>query len=303
MKICLLGASGLAGQGILKELNNRKMNSWEILTPTRSELDLGESARVMEYFREKKPEIVIMAAGKVGGIQYNLQNQLNQFTVNLKLNENVINACAFYSIERLILLSSSCIYPKNLNAPMSEGEVFNGLPEPSNEGYALAKITSIRHLLLRRTDAQRDWMVLIPSNLYGPVSHFLSDDHVIPMLLRKFSSNNDFVELWGDGTPKRQFLHNSDLGSAVLFVLERKNMPPILNVAPTEVTTIGELSNILADIFKFRGQIRFDGSKPNGHPDKSISSTSLTQLGWSSSVNLRSGLEELVDYLKTLQLL
>jgi GDP-L-fucose synthase len=244
-----------------------------------------------------------MAAGKVGGIQYNLQNQLSQFTVNLKLNENVINACAIHSIERLILLSSSCIYPKNLETPMSESGVFDGLPEPSNEGYALAKTTSIRHLLLRRSNEQRDWTVLIPSNLYGPVSHFLSDDHVIPMLIKKFSSNNNVVELWGDGTPKRQFLHNSDLGSAVMFILERKNMPPILNVAPTEVTTIGELSNILADIFKFKGQIKYDKSKPNGHPDKSISSKCLTQLGWSSSVNLRTGLEELVDYLKTLQLL
>ena len=303
MKICLLGASGLAGQGILKELINHKMNSWELLTPSRSELDLGESARVMEYFGEKKPEIVIMAAGKVGGIQYNLQNQLNQFTINLKLNENVINACAIHSIERLILLSSSCIYPKNLTTPMSESGVFSGLPEPSNEGYALAKTTSIRHLLLRRNIEQRDWMVLIPSNLYGPVSHFLSDDHVIPMLIKKFGSNNNVVELWGDGTPKRQFLHNSDLGSAVRFILERKNLPSILNVAPTEVTSIGELSNILAEIFKFKGQIKYDESKPNGHPDKSISYTSLSQLGWTNSVSLRTGLAELVEYLKTFQLL
>jgi len=303
MKICLLGASGLAGQGILSELNNHKTSSWEILTPNRSELDLAIFVRVVEYLGENKPDIVIMSAGKVGGIEYNLRNQLDQYIVNLKINENVINACAFHSIDRLILLSSSCIYPTKLDTPMSESKVFDGMPEPTNEGYALAKTTSIRHLLLRRNLEQRDWMVLIPSNLYGPVSHFLSDDHVIPMLINKFNSRGNVIKLWGDGTPKRQFLHNSDLGSAIRFIIERKNLPSILNVAPTVVTSINELAKILSEIFEFDGQIEFDRSKPNGHPDKSISSLRLGQLGWSSSVDLRDGLKDLVDYLKIQRLL
>jgi len=215
----------------------------------------------------------------------------------------VISGCAIHSIERLILLSSSCIYPTHLDTPMSEIDLFSGLPEQSNEGYALAKITAIRHLLLVKNVEQRDWNVLIPSNLYGPVSHCLTDDHVIPMLIKKFSLNDSAVKLWGDGTPKRQFLHNSDLGSAVRFIVEHKNMPSILNVAPTETITINDLAKILSDIFSFKGQITYDLSKPSGHPDKSISAASLTQLGWSSSVNLNNGLENLVLYLRTLGLI
>jgi len=303
MKICLLGASGLAGQGIFNELNNHKTNSWEILTPNRTELDLAIFVEVIEYLGENKPDVVIMSAGKVGGIEYNLSNQVEQYLANLKINENVINACAVHSIKRLILLSSSCVYPKKLETPMSENNVFDGMPEPTNEGYALAKTTSIRHLLLRRNLEQRNWMVLIPSNLYGPVSHFLSDDHVIPMLMNKFNSSDNVIKLWGDGTPKRQFLHNSDLGSAVRFVIERENLPSILNIAPAEVTSINDLAQILSEIFEFDGQIEFDLSKPNGHPDKSISSSKLDQLGWSSSVDLRDGLKNLVDFLKTHQLL
>ena len=303
MKICLLGATGLAGQGIFHELNKYKTELQEILTPTRAELNLLVAEEVMEFLERRKPDVVIMAAGKVGGIRYNLSNQLSQFTNNLRMNENVINGCAIHSIERLILLSSSCIYPTHLDTPMSEIDLFNGLPEQSNEGYALAKITAIRHLLLMRNIEQRDWNVLIPSNLYGPVSHFLTDDHVIPMLIKKFSSNDGTVELWGDGTPKRQFLHNSDLGFAVKFIVENKNMPSILNVAPAETITIGDLAKILSEIFSFKGQIQYDRSKPSGHPDKSISAASLTQLGWSSSVNLNNGLESLVLYLRTLGLI
>jgi GDP-L-fucose synthase len=301
MKICLLGATGLAGQGIFHELKRFKSEVGEILTPTRGELDLLILEEVTEFLGRNKPEVVIMAAGKVGGIQYNLRNQLSQYTSNLRMNENVINGCANHSIQRLILLSSSCVYPTNVHIPMAESDVFKGLPEPSNEGYALAKSTAIRHLLLRRNVEQRDWSVLIPSNLYGPVSHFLSDDHVIPMLIKKFTSNDDMVELWGDGTPKRQFLHNSDLGSAIRFILENKISPSILNVAPIESTTIHDMAKILSEILGFKGQIKYDHSKPNGHPDKSISAANLRQLGWTSSVNLDSGLEELVGYLKTLK--
>lgn len=303
MKICLFGSSGLAGQGILKELNSSKVSFQEILTPTRSQVDLLSHGETRSFIGAKKPNIVIMAAGKVGGIQYNLENQIKQYSVNLRINENVIESCAEHNVDRLILLSSSCVYPKSAHTPMREESIFDGLPEPTNEGYALAKLTSIRHLLLRRNFENRDWTVMVPSNLYGPVPHYMEDNHVIPMLIRKMQESNESVEIWGDGSPIRQFLHNYDLGSAVGFVLNKQNLPQVINVAPRQTTTISELVQMLAQILKFKGEISYNPSKPNGHPDKSISGDILQKMGWYSSWDLKSGLENLVEYLKTRHLI
>ncbi len=301
MKVCIFGASGLAGRGISMSLSKSK-HQILILEPDRGEVDLKKFDQVLSYLEVHKPEIVIMAAGKVGGIQYNTDNQLSQYSQNLLINENVINVCAILNIERLILLSSSCIYPKNLSTPMSEEQLFNGLPEASNEGYALAKITSLRHLLLRRRHEGRDWSAVVPTNLYGEVPHFLNDDHVIPMMIKKLQNIGDSnLQVWGDGSPKRQFLHNEDLGSAILFLLDQESLPEIVNVAPTQTVTILELVQTLSKIMGFDGKIQFDRSRPNGHPDKSISGHKMTEIGWESKIELAPGLENLVKYVRGLR--
>lgn len=301
MRVCIFGASGLAGRGISVSLNKSKTDIL-VLGPGRNEVDLKEFDQVLTFLKQNKPEVVIMAAGKVGGIQYNLDNQLSQYSINLLMNENVINACAMLDIERFVLLSSSCIYPKNLTTPMSEEQLFNGLPEASNEGYALAKTTSLRHLLLRTQNEGRKWSAIIPTNLYGEVPHFLNDDHVIPMMIKKLSSIGDSdLQVWGDGSPKRQFLHHEDLGNAILFLLEQESLPEVVNVVPKQTVTILELVETLSKIIGFNGKIQFDQSKPNGHPDKSISGHKMTEIGWESNIDLTLGLEKLVRYLRNLR--
>jgi len=301
VKVCIFGASGLAGRGISASLNKSK-NNFLILAPDRNEVDLKESEQVLAYLKQNKPEVVIMAAGKVGGIQYNLDNQLSQYSINLLMNENVINSCAMLDIERFVLLSSSCIYPKNLETPMSEEQLFDGLPEASNEGYALAKTTSLRHLLLRTRSEGRNWSAIIPTNLYGGVPHFLNDDHVIPMMIKKMQSiGGSDLQVWGDGSPKRQFLHHEDLGNAIIFLLDQDSLPEIINIAPKQSVTILELVETLSKIMGFNGKILFDRSKPNGHPDKSISGLKMTEMGWESKIDLAPGLENLVKYLRNLR--
>ena len=297
MKICVFGANGLAGRGIAQALK-RSSDIHVTLEPSRSDINLENLEKTKEYLSYHQPDCVIMAAGKVGGIQYNIQNQLNQYSTNLLINENVINACATLNIKRLFLLSSSCIYPRNLATPMREEEIFDGLPEFTNEGYALAKMTALRHLLLRRSEEGRNWSVIVPTNLYGAVPHFLNDDHVIPMLLKKLKAGvAGSLDVWGDGTPKRQFLYNEDLGSALLFLMKQPDAPEIVNVTPPEIVKISDLIDILCELTSFEGQIIYDQSKPNGHPDKTISGLRLRELGWESSIGLKQGLKSLLSYL------
>jgi GDP-L-fucose synthase len=299
MRICIFGSSGLAGQGIAKALQDDSQCSSDLLLPRRIDVDLENYQDVVNYLLTTKPDIVIMAAGKVGGIDFNQRNQILQYEYNQKLNENLLLAASKVSIKRFILISSSCIYPVSSVKPIKEADLFNGLPEATNEGYAAAKSNAIRHLLLRRKYEDRNWSALIPTNIYGNVSHFLTDDHVLPMLIRKFQSGVNVINVWGDGTPIRQFLNNYDLGLAVRFSILNDGLPPILNVSTDESVTIKELINKLVQNFKFKGEIIFDVSKPNGNPDKSLDNSLMKGVGWKSTISLESGLTSLVSYLNS----
>lgn len=300
MKICVFGSSGLAGQGIVKALQETPESSFELLLPTRSKVDLTEYSTIINYFQENKPDIVVMAAGKVGGIEFNRSNQVFQYQYNQKINENLLNASSDVSINKLILISSSCIYPVLSPKPLKEDNLFNGLPEITNEGYAAAKSNAVRHLLLRRNYEKRNWCALIPTNIYGNVNHFLNDDHVLPMIIKKFRSGESVIDIWGDGTPSRQFLSNIDLGRAVYFAIQNDNLPPVLNVSTDESVSIKELIDKMVKIFKFNGEIRFDNSKPNGNPDKRLDTKLMAGLGWTSTISLDSGLSSLANYLNSL---
>ena len=298
MKICIFGATGLAGSGIVDSLrsdyNKNVIENFSLLTPTRQDVDLLKSGEVLNYLKFHTPDVVIMAAGKVGGIEYNNSNQILQYKTNHKINFNLIESCAENNITKLILLSSSCIYPKDAIAPIEENSLFKGLPEITNEGYSLAKEAAVRHLLMYRNKDFPSWQVLVPSNLYGYTKNYLKDDHVIPMLIKKFQKNQKQIEIWGDGSAVRQFLHHKDLGEAVKKILMSNINNPILNVAPVDSISIFELVKLLSNIFEFTGDVIYDKNKPNGHPDKRISNAVLKEAGWVSSINLRQGLINLV---------
>lgn len=288
MKVCILGSNGLAGSGIFKALSDD--SSLEILAPSSRILNLKSKFATFEYLKSNRPDQIIMAAGVVGGIEFNKSNQLTQFYDNRDISLNVIDTAIDLKIPNLLLISSSCIYPKEGKIPINESYLFSGLPEKTNEGYSIAKEMAARLVILARNELSLNWNVVIPTNLYGYSPKFANDSHVIPMLLRKFNSNPTKIEIWGDGSPVRQFLHNIDLGSAIKFLIKSKNVPPVVNVAPSESISVSDLVNLIAGIFSFSGKIYFDNDKDNGHPNKTLDTTIINQMGWYESIKLRDGL-------------
>ncbi len=288
MRICILGSSGLAGNGILKTLESN--GAFEIFAPTSKILNLKDKLETFKYLQKTKPHQIIMAAGVVGGIEYNRQNQITQFHSNRDISLNVIDSAIELRIKNLLLLSSSCIYPRQAKTPIRESALFTGLPEKTNEGYSIAKEMAARLVLLARSELNLNWSVVIPTNLYGYSSKFASDTHVIPMLLKRFHESPKMIEVWGDGSPIRQFLYKSDLGSAMEFLVKREKVPPILNVAPNSNISISDLVHLIAGIFDYKGEIFFDSTKDNGHPDKTLDTVVINDLGWHDSTNLKDGL-------------
>jgi GDP-L-fucose synthase len=298
LKVCILGSNGLAGSGIIKKLERN--GSFEIFAPSSKILDLKDRLATFDYLQKTKPDQIIMAAGVVGGIEYNKLNQISQFKSNRDISLNAIESAIELRIKNLLLLSSSCIYPRQAKIPIRESALFTGLPEKTNEGYSIAKEMAARLVILARNELSLNWSVVIPTNLYGYSSKFANDTHVIPMLLKKFHARPNVIDIWGDGSPIRQFLNNSDLGSAIEFLIERENIPPILNVAPKNNISISDLVYLIADIFRYKGNIFFDSKKDNGHPDKTLNTVQINDLGWYDSINLRDGLISLARESKLL---
>ena len=288
MRVCILGSSGLAGSGILKKLESTE--TFEIFAPSSKVLNLQDKPKTFEYLQKTKPDQIIMAAGVVGGIEFNKLNQISQFNDNREISLNVIDSAIELRIKNLLLLSSSCIYPRQAKIPIRESALFSGLPEKTNEGYSIAKEMAARLVILAREELNLNWSVVIPTNLYGYCSKFASDTHVIPMLLRKFHARPKRIEIWGDGSPIRQFLYNSDLGSAIEFLVKTENVPPILNVAPGSNISVSELVHLIAEIFQYKGEVFFDSKKENGHPNKTLDTSLINDLGWHGSTNLKDGI-------------
>jgi len=292
-QIYVAGHRGLAGSAIFRAL---KAQGYEnLITRTSKELDLTNQSAVANFFKTEKPDYVFLAAAKVGGIVANDTFPADFIRENLQIQTNVIDAAYKYNTKKLLFLGSSCIYPKLAPQPMPEDCLLTGPLEPTNEWYAVAKIAGIKMCQAYKKQYGFNAISLMPTNLYGPGDNFnLANSHVLPALIRKFheakKNQSTTVEIWGSGTPKREFLHVDDLADAAVFLMNTYNEPEIVNVGVGDDVSIRELAEIVKNVVGFNGDLVFNRSKPDGTPRKLMDVTRLSALGWKAKINLKAGI-------------
>lgn len=293
MKIYVAGHKGLVGSAIVRSIEAGKIDTW--FGRTRQELDLLDRKAVFNFVAESKPDAVIIAAAKVGGIHANKSFPAEFLSENLQIETNLIDACKAAEISKVVFLGSSCIYPKMADQPITEESLLTGPLEPTNEAYALAKIAGLKLIQAYRTEYGKKWISLMPTNLYGPGDNFdLENSHVLPALIRRFHeakiNGQENVVAWGTGMPLREFLHADDLADAILFLLREYDGDVAINVGSGEELTIKELTQLVAKVVGYNGQIIWDTEKPDGTPRKLLDTTRLRSLGWSPRIQLEDGL-------------
>lgn len=288
----------MVGSAILRRLQKAGYNNF--VTRTSSELDLTDQAAVQYFFSSEKPEYVFMAAAKVGGIMANNTLRAEFLYENLMIQNNVIHQSYVHGIKKLLFLGSSCIYPKMAPQPLKEEYLLTGPLEPTNEPYAIAKIAGIKMCEAYRHQYGCNFISVMPTNLYGPNDNYdLNSSHVLPALIRKFHEakmeGKPTVEIWGTGSPKREFLHADDLADAIYFLMQNYNEAEMVNIGTGEDVTIKELAETIKDVIKYEGKLVFDTTKPDGTPRKLMDVSKLTNLGWKYKTGLREGLEKTYD--------
>lgn len=302
-KIYVAGHQGLVGSAIVRNLENRGISN--LIVRTHKELDLTCQQEVTAFFENEKPDFVILAAAKVGGIHANNTYPADFIYENLVIETNVIHSAFLNDVKRLLFLGSSCIYPKAVAQPMREDALLTGTLEQTNEPYAIAKIAGIKLCESYNRQHGTDFRSVMPTNLYGIGDNFHAENsHVIPALIRRFHeakiNNEPEVVVWGSGKPMREFLHVDDMASASVYVLEldsdtyQKNTEPMLshiNVGSGIDCTIAELAKTIKEVTGFTGKLKFDAKKPDGAPRKLMDVSRLGSLGWKSGISLREGLE------------
>ena len=298
-KIYIAGHRGMVGSAITRALETNGHSN--LLKRTRTQLDLADTAAVAKFFQKEKPEIVIFAAAKVGGIKANNDFPVEFLIDNLRIQTNVIAAAHESGARKLLFLGSSCIYPKHAPQPIPESALLTGPLEPTNEAYAVAKIAGIELCQAYDREYGANFISAMPSNLYGPNESFdLETSHVLAALLRKAheAKKNRARELvvWGTGTPRREFLHVDDCASACLFLLQKYDSPEIINVGSGEDVTIRELAGLICDVVGFDGALTWDKSKPDGTPRKLLDVSKLRALGWKPTIPLREGIARTYDW-------
>lgn len=302
-KIYIAGHRGLVGSAIVRQLKARGFNN--LCMRTHKELDLTNQAQAHIFFQQEKPDYVILAAAKVGGIHANNTYPADFIYQNLMMQGNIINSAYKNKVKRLLFLGSTCIYPKAAEQPMREDALLTNVPEPTNEPYALAKIAGIKLCESYNRQHGTDYRSVMPTNLYGINDNFHPENsHVIPALIRRFHeakvNNEAEVKVWGTGKAMREFLFVDDMAQAALFVLEldkktyQSNTRPMLshiNVGTGKDITIKEMAEIMKDVVGFKGKISFDTTKPDGTPRKLIDVSRLSSMGWNYTIDLKEGLE------------
>ncbi|URT73442.1 GDP-L-fucose synthase [Cytobacillus firmus] len=294
-KVYVAGHRGLVGSSILKALQEKGFTN--LVYRTSSELDLTDKAQVDKFFLEEKPEYVFLAAAKVGGIVANNEYPADFIRDNLLIQTNVIDAAYRNNAEKLLFLGSTCIYPKMADQPLKEEYLLTGELEPTNEPYAIAKIAGIKMCQSYNRQYGTKYISVMPTNLYGPNDNFdLHTSHVLPALIRKFheakENNNPYVEVWGTGTPKREFLYSEDLADACLFLMNNYEGNEIVNIGVGEDISIKELAENIKSVVGYKGEIQFDITKPDGTPRKLVDVTKLNSLGWKATTTLDEGLKK-----------
>ena len=299
-KVYVAGHRGLAGSALWRLLEQRGHRA--VIGRTSSELDLRDRDAVDDFFQDEKPEAVVLAAARVGGIAANAAHPIEHLSDNMRIELNVMDAARAAGVDRLLFIASSAAYPRDAQNPISESALMTGPPEPAHAGYALAKLAGVQYVAsMRERGAQ--WFAMLPTNIYGPDDNFHAEwSHVVPALLRKFHeatlAGQDEVVIWGSGTVRRELLHSDDLASGCLLLLSAPDAPAAVNVGPGTDVSIMELAETIADIVGFKGTIDRDTSRPDGAPQRLLDSSRLRQLGWEPKVDLRSGLTTTYEWLE-----
>ena len=290
----------MVGSAVCRRLEREPV---QLLAVTKNEIDLRDTAAVSEWLCDARPDAVIMAAAKVGGIHANQTYPVDFLQDNLMIQNAVISAAHAANVERFVFLGSSCIYPKLATQPINENALLSGPLEPTNEPYALAKIAGIKLVEAYRSQYKRDWVSAMPTNLYGPGDNYHPENsHVLPALLRRFHEakihGHKQVTIWGDGTPLREFMHVDDLADGLVFVLQHYSQSQHINIGSGEEISIQKLSEIIREVVGVDAEIHFDASKPNGTPRKLMDSSKIKDLGWTSKIPLDQGIRATYESLK-----
>ena len=294
MKIYVAGHKGLVGSAIVRAIEAQGKHVW--VGRTRSELDLLDRKAVFAFLATEKPDAVVIAAAKVGGIHANNSFPVEFLSENLRIETNLMDGAHAAGIKKLLFLGSSCVYPKMAQQPIKEEYLLTGELEKTNEAYALAKISGLKLVQAYRKQYGHKWISAMPSNMYGPGDNFdLENSHVLPALIRKLHdakmSGADSVTLWGTGTPRREFLHSDDLGRACVFLLDNYDVDIAINVGVGEDISIQELAGLIQQVVGFQGSIEWDSSKPDGTPRKLLDVSRIKALGWEPTIKLKDGIE------------
>ena len=293
--IFIAGHRGMVGSAIREKLQNEGFV--RVLGRTRAELDLLDRSAVRSFYEREKPSVVVVAAAKVGGILSNSEQPVEFLLDNLTIQNNVIEASADFGTRKLLFLGSSCIYPKMAPQPIAESALLTGPLEPTNDAYGIAKIAGIKLCQSYVREYGKNFISGMPTNLYGPHDNYdLHNSHVLPAFIRKVHdakiSGAKSITVWGTGTPRREFLHTTDLADACVFLLENYDSPDLVNIGCGEDVTIRELAETVCDVLGFDGTLEFDTSKPDGTPRKLLDISKIKSLGWSPKISLRDGIAD-----------
>ncbi len=297
--IYIAGHRGLAGSALVRHYS--KLPGWRIITRTHAELELRDSSAVRAFFQQERPSHVILAAARVGGIKANAESQVEFLLHNLQIQNNVIEAAASFGVTKLLFLGSSCVYPKHAAQPLREDCLLTSPLEPTNEGYALAKIAGLKLCAYFRRQYGRNFISAMPTNLYGPNDNFdLNKSHVLPALIRRFHeakvANAPTVTLWGTGSPRREFLHADDFASACAVLMECYESDQLINVGVGEDTTIRDLAELIRGVVGYTGEIIWNTAMPDGTPRKLLDVSRINALGWKALTPIGEGVRSTYEW-------
>ena len=298
MTILVAGGTGLAGSAIVRELE--RVNK-KVISISSKDVDLLDRAKTFSYIKDLKPNLIIDAAAKVGGVGSNNAYPVEFLSQNLQIQSNLMDAAHEAKVEKFVFLGSSCIYPRNCAQPIKEDYLLTGELEQTNSAYAVAKIAGIELIKSYRKEYGHAWISVMPTNLYGPNDNFdLENSHVLPALIRKFveakKNNSPEVVLWGSGTPLREFLHVDDLAKAILVCLEKYDDSQQINIGSGDEISIKDLGQKIANLTGFTGKVVWDANRPDGTPRKVLDSTKINKLGWKRAITLDQGIASTVKW-------